>query len=83
MHIHPWQIDPPSQLSIHALHTATANRADLEDISQCTYMHGRLTTPQSIEHTCLAYCYSKQGRSRRYITMHIYAWQAYPPVNQA
>ena len=59
---------PPSQLSIDALNTATPNLAYLADIAQCTYMHGRLT-PQSIEHRCLEYCYTKLGRSRRYSTM--------------
>ena len=29
MHIYQWKIDPPSQLSIDALHTATPNLADL------------------------------------------------------
>ena len=72
----------PSQSSIDALNTTTPNLADLADIGQCTYMHGRLT-PQSIEHTCLAYCYTKLGRSSRYSTMHIYAWQIDPPVNRA
>ena len=47
MHIYAWQIDTPSQLSIHALNTATPNLADLADIAQCTYMHGRLTPSQS------------------------------------
>ena len=53
---------PPSQSSIDALNTATPNWADLADIAQCTYMHGRYT-PQSIEHRCLEYCYTKLGRS--------------------
>ena len=65
---------PPSQLSIDALNTDTPNLADLADIAQCTYMHGRLP-PQSIEHRCLEYHYNKCGR---YSTMHIYAWQTYP-----
>ena len=53
MHIYAWQIHhPPSQSSIDALNTATPNLADLADIAQYTYMHGRLT-PRSIEHTCL------------------------------
>ena len=83
MHIYPWQIDtpPPSQSSIHALHTTTPNWADVAGIAQCTYMHGRLTHPQSIQHTCFEYCYTKLCRSQRYSTMHIYAWQTYPPVN--
>ena len=68
---------PPSQLSIDALHTATPNFADLGDIAQCTYMYGR-PTPQSINYRCLEYHYTKLGRSRRYSTMHIYAWQVYP-----
>ena len=80
MHIYAWQIDPPGQLSIDALHTPTPNLADLADIAQCTYMHGRLT-PWSIEHRCLAYCYTKLGRSHKYSTMHIYVWQIDPPVN--
>ena len=29
MHIYPWQIDPPSHLSIDALNTTTPNLADL------------------------------------------------------
>ena len=29
-------------------------------------------TPQSIEHRCLDYCYTKLGRSGRYSTMHTY-----------
>ena len=44
MHIYPWQIDPPVNLSIDALNTATPNLADLYIyIEQCTYTHGRLT----------------------------------------
>ena len=34
---------------------------------------------QSIEHRCIEYCYTKLGRSSRYSTMHIYAWQIDPP----
>ena len=37
----------PSQLSIDALHTTTPNLADLADIAQCTYMHGR-STPHEV-----------------------------------
>ena len=77
MHIYAWQMELPSQLSIDALNTATPNLADLADIAQCTYMHGRLT-PQSIEHRCLEYHYTKLSRSSRYSTMHIYAWQIWP-----
>ena len=33
MHIYIWQIEPPSQLSIDALHTTTPNLADLADIA--------------------------------------------------
>ena len=40
--------DLPPQLSIDALHTTTPNLADL---------------PPPIEHRCLAYCYTKLGRS--------------------
>ena len=69
----------PSQSSIHALHTATPNWADLADIAQCTYTHGRLT-PQSIEHRFLEYHYTKLGRSSRYSTVYIYAWQTYPLI---
>ena len=29
MHIYPWQMDPPGQLSIDALNTTTPNLADL------------------------------------------------------
>ena len=29
MHIYPWEIDPPSQLSIDALNTTTPNLAEL------------------------------------------------------
>ena len=36
-------------------------------------------TPKSIKHRCLEYCYTKLGRSSRYSTMHIYAWQIDPP----
>ena len=64
----------PSQSSIDALNTATPNWADLADITQCTYMHGKWN-PQSIKHRCLEYCYTKLGRSSRYSTKHIYAWQ--------
>ena len=35
--------------------------------------------PPSIEHRCLEYHYTKLCRSTRYSTMHIYAWQIYPP----
>ena len=46
MHIYPWHIDPiPSQSSIDALNTTTPNLADLADIAQCAYTHGRLTPP--------------------------------------
>ena len=78
MHKYAWQIYLPSQSSIDALNTATLNLAGLADIAQCTYMHGR-STPQSIEHRCLEYCYTKLGKSSRYSTMHIYTWQIYPP----
>ena len=61
MHIYPWQIDPPGQLSIDALNTATPNLAQLMT-EQCTYTYGRWT-PQSIKHRCLEYCYTKLGRS--------------------
>ena len=77
MHIYAWQIDPPSQLSIDALNTTTPNLADVADIAQCRYMHGR-STPQSIKHRCPEYCYTKLGRSSRYNTIHIYTWQIYP-----
>ena len=33
---------PPHEVSIDALNTTTPNVADLADIAQCTYMHGRL-----------------------------------------
>ena len=82
MHIYAGQIYPSSQLSIDALNTTTPNLADLADIAQCTYTHGRLTT-QSIKHRCLEYCYTKLDRSSRYSTMHIYTWQIDYPVNQA
>ena len=68
----------PSQSSIDALNTTTPNLADLADIAQCTYMHGKWN-PQSIEHRCLEYCYTKLGSSSRYSTMHIYTWQIDPP----
>ena len=67
----------PSQLNIDALNTTMPNMADLADIAQCPYMHGR-STPQSIEHRCLEYHYTKLGRSSRYSTLHIIAWQIYP-----
>ena len=38
---------PPSQLSIDAWNTTTPNLADLADIAQRTYMHGRPTPRQS------------------------------------
>ena len=40
MHIYAWQTSP-HQLSIDAWNTTTPNLADLTDIAQCTYMHGR------------------------------------------
>ena len=50
MHLYIWQIDPPLQSSIDALHTTTANLALLMAdlyvmyiIEQCTYTYGRLT----------------------------------------
>ena len=49
---------PPGQLSIDALNTTTPNVATLADIAQCTYMHDRWT-PQAIDHTYLAYHYTK------------------------
>ena len=42
----------PSQLSIDALNTTTPNLADLADITQCTYMHGRPTPLQSSIDVC-------------------------------
>ena len=52
MHIYPWQIDTPQQLSIDALNTITPNLAHLMAdlyiyiyIKQCTYTYGRLTPP--------------------------------------
>ena len=78
MHIYAWQMEPPSQSSIYSLNTTTPNLANLADKAQCTFMHGRLT-PQSIKHRCLEYHYTMLGRSSRYSTMHIYAWQIYPP----
>ena len=50
-------MDPPCQVSIDALNTATPNLAALADIAQFTYTHGRWT-PWSIEHTCLEYHYT-------------------------
>ena len=47
MHIYAWQMEPPSQSSIDALNTVTPNWADLADIAQCTYTHGRSTPSQS------------------------------------
>ena len=41
------------------------------------YTHGRFT-PQSLEHRCLDYCYTKLGTSNGR-TMHIYLWQIDPP----
>ena len=49
---------PLSQSSIDALNITTPNLAALADIAQCTYMHDRWTL-QAIDHTCLAYCYTK------------------------
>ena len=47
MHIYLWQNDPPapSQSGIDALTTAIPNLADLADIAQCTYMHGKWNPP--------------------------------------
>ena len=50
---------PLSQLSIDALNITTPNLSALAEIAQCTYMHGRWT-PQSISHTCLEDCYTKE-----------------------
>ena len=36
---------PPSQSSIDALNTVTPNWADLADIAQCIYMHGKWNPP--------------------------------------
>ena len=36
---------PPHQLSIDVLNTTTPNWADLPDIAQSTYMHGKWTPP--------------------------------------
>ena len=47
MHIYTWQMESPSQLSIDALNTAMPNLADLADIAQCTYIHGRSPPSQS------------------------------------
>ena len=53
MHIYPWQIDPTTGLlRIDALNTTTPNLADL-----------LADLPQSIEHRCLEYHYTKLGRS--------------------
>ena len=77
MHIYPWQIDSPGQLSIDALNTTTPNLADLSIylsislslsiyiyiyIEQCTYSYGRLT-PLTIKHRYLEYHYTKLSRS--------------------
>ena len=51
-----WQIYPCPQLSIDALHTVTPNLTDLPQINWQIY------TPH-IKHRCLAYCYTKLGRS--------------------
>ena len=75
---HYTKLGRSSRYSIDALNTTTPNWADLTDIAQCTYMHGRYT-PQSTEHRCLEYHYTKLGRSSRYSTMHIYVWQIDPP----
>ena len=51
---------PLSQLSIDAFHTATPNLADLADIAQCTYSHGKLTPAHPpIEHRSLENQYTK------------------------
>ena len=53
MHIYPWQIEFPQQLTIDALNTTTPNLAHLMAdlyIEQCTYTYGRLTPfPSSID----------------------------------
>ena len=60
MHTHGRLTPLCSQLSIDALHTATPNLADLEDIAQCTYTHGRLTPPPPpIKHRSLENHYTK------------------------
>ena len=77
MHIYTKGRLTPSQLSIVALNITAPNLADLADIAQCTYTHGRLTS-QSIKHRCLEYHYTKASRSSRYSTMHIYPLQIDP-----
>ena len=67
------QMDPPGQSSIDALHTTTPN---LADIAQCTYILTADGPPQSIEHRCLTYCYTKLGRCS---TVHIYPNSRWTP----
>ena len=59
---------PPSQLSIDPLNTITPNLADLPPPNwaemPCILLHQTWQIyPQSIEHSCLEYCYTKLGRS--------------------
>ena len=65
----------PSQLSIDALNTTTPNWANLADIAQCTYTHGRstpnqlsidalnTTTPNLADLPDIAQCTYMHGRS--------------------
>ena len=59
MHIYTDGRWTPNQSSIDALNTATPNLSALADIAQCTYTHCRWTC-QSIDHTCLEDCYTKE-----------------------
>ena len=61
-------MDPPSQLRMDALNTATPNLADgpplqssTDALNTATSNSGRWT-PQSIKHRCLEYHYTKLGR---------------------
>ena len=70
--------DCPLQSCIDALNTTTPNLSALADLAQCTYMHGRWT-PQSIDHTCLGYHYTKEVSHIEQCTYMHGRW--IPPVN--
>ena len=85
MHLYPWQIEPPDHSSIHALNTATPNLADvppcqlnIHALNTTTPNLANVAHPQSIEHRCLEYHYTKLGRYR---TMHIYTKGRWTPLS--
>ena len=52
--IYPWQMDPPSQSNIDALHTITPTAR-----SRTMHLYRRQMDPPSIKHRCIEYCYTK------------------------